>query len=146
MTARPEFTLFYMITIRVRTVFAKPIWLKITRHLLSMTLCAGNGGILLFNIRHWLILSRRIAENITFTERTEAVHRLEMYRSWFLNEILCVYSSNSLLILPISEVKPDYRDAAPVTHEYSRKIPLNIFDNQCLSPILGAPEIVLPSM
>ena len=76
---------------------------------------------------------------VTQAQRNEGMHRLEVYKKWFLDSAMQQAASEAYLIMPISDVIVNYRDAppAPVARP-------NGFDPLILSPILGAPDIVVP--
>lgn len=50
---------------------------------------------------------------ITQAQRDEAVRRLSVYKRWFLETVLKHETENPLLILPIANVTPVYRDLEP---------------------------------
>lgn len=70
------------------------------------------------------------------------MRRFDVFRRWFLKEILQVESTNSIILLPIEKLEPRYRDIFP-------RIPLvppSGINQLFLSPTLGAPEIVVPGI
>lgn len=76
---------------------------------------------------------------VTQAQRDEGMHRLEVYKKWFLDSAMEQATSEAYLIMPISDVVVNYRDAPPAS--VARP---NGFDPLILSPILGAPDIVVP--
>lgn len=54
-----------------------------------------------------------LARDITASEHAEAVRRLEVYREWFLETIMNSRSHNTLILLPIADAQPRYRDDPP---------------------------------
>ena len=78
-------------------------------------------------------------EAVGRTESDESMTRLEIYKRWFLDSFLRQESDEALLIMPISNVEVNYRDAppSPVTRPAG-------FNPLIISPILGAPDIVVP--
>jgi hypothetical protein len=57
--------------------------------------------------------SRNLEKSITQSERDEAIRKVNVYKKWFLQEILHEGTRNSFIILPIPEVAPNYRDTQP---------------------------------
>ncbi|KAF2502329.1 amidase signature enzyme [Lophium mytilinum] len=79
------------------------------------------------------------ASKIDPAQRDEAVRRINVYRQWFLSAIMASEKRNALVILPIENVSPRYRDQPPPPfHAPSGVTTLT------LSPILEAPELVVP--
>lgn len=76
---------------------------------------------------------------VTQAQRDEGMHRLDVYRKWFLDFAMQQDLTEAFLIMPISNVVVDYRDVPPPP--VARPIG---FDPLILSPILGAPDIVVP--
>lgn len=56
---------------------------------------------------------RELSAKITRSERDIAVNRLEIYRKWFLKEVMRVDEFDTLIILPIENISPRYRDELP---------------------------------
>lgn len=81
----------------------------------------------------------RLGKHVTKEQRDEGMHRLGVYKKWFLNCFLRHETDQALLIMPISNVTVDYRDvtSTPVARPTG-------FDPLIVSPILGAPDIVIP--
>lgn len=76
---------------------------------------------------------------VTKAQRDEGMHRFEVYKKWFLDSVMQQDTSEAYLIMPISNVVVNYRDVPPPP--VARP---NGFDPLILSPILGAPDIVVP--
>ena len=55
---------------------------------------------------------RDLSATITEAERDTAVTRLKVYREWFLREVMQVDKFNSIVIIPIENISPRYRDSA----------------------------------
>jgi hypothetical protein len=94
--------------------------------------------------RLWLSLTenrRELGAQVTQEQHADMNERLLVFRQWFLEHYMKVHEKDSILILPISTVKPDYRDAYPA----ARKSPSSGLRPTYLSPYLGAPELVIPS-
>lgn len=56
---------------------------------------------------------RDLSAKITQGERNIAVDQLEVYRKWFLKEVIRVDQFDTLIILPIENISPRYRDELP---------------------------------
>ena len=57
---------------------------------------------------------------ITKAKRYEAVEKLNVFRIWFRERILSFQKAHALLILPIENVHPRYRDETP-KYVYSKQ-------------------------
>ena len=55
---------------------------------------------------------RDLSAKITKAERDTAIARLEVYRKWFSQEVMQVEKRNSIVIIPIENISPRYRDEA----------------------------------
>lgn len=55
---------------------------------------------------------RDLSAKITQTERDIAIARLDVYRKWFSQEVMQVEKHDSLVIIPIENISPRYRDEA----------------------------------
>jgi hypothetical protein len=53
---------------------------------------------------------REEAEKVTPEERNEGWERIYTYRKWLLEK---VFLEGTLVVLPVDEGKPNYRDATP---------------------------------
>ena len=84
---------------------------------------------------HW---RWQLGKQVTDTEHGEGLERLRVYRSWLLQEVLRYNECNPLLILPLVHVQPNYRDTFPEPPEIQIGS-----DPLFISPILGAPDVVL---
>ncbi|KAF4539975.1 Tetratricopeptide repeat domain-containing protein [Lasiodiplodia theobromae] len=80
-----------------------------------------------------------MASKISRAERDDATDKLEVYRNWFTEKIMRVKESNTIVILPIEEISPRYRDEPPSRKFYPKGVPM-LF----LSPIIGGPELTIP--
>jgi hypothetical protein len=83
---------------------------------------------------------RELSSRIREDANVEALKRLEVYKEWFLNVVMKTEQRNTLVIIPIEEISPRYRDELPTKHFDPVGVP-NLF----LSPILKAPELTIPS-
>ena len=55
---------------------------------------------------------RDLSATITEAERETAITRLKVYREWFVREVMQVKKFNSIVIIPIENISPRYRDSA----------------------------------
>lgn len=74
------------------------------------------------------------------SQKNRAFERYSVYKDWFLKHILRSKETRTIVVLPIEELEPRYRDVPPVQPIEAPK-GINVL---YLSPILGAPEIVVP--
>ena len=59
---------------------------------------------------------REVAKNVTDDQRDELMNRLHIYKSWALDHIFRVNDGGGVLVvLPIENGEPNYRDAPPAT-------------------------------
>ncbi|KAL8963647.1 MAG: hypothetical protein Q9193_000116 [Seirophora villosa] len=79
-----------------------------------------------------------LATKITQSARDTAVKKLAVYRTWFCNIVMREQEHNSIVILPIENMSPRYRDEAR-THFDPIGVPM-LF----LSPIIRGPEFTVP--
>ncbi|KAF2108478.1 amidase signature domain-containing protein [Lophiotrema nucula] len=79
-----------------------------------------------------------LSSHITAEANVEALKRLEVYKKWFMEAIMKPEERTTLILIPIEEISPRYRDDAT-----SRFNPVGV-PNLFLSPILGAPELTIP--
>lgn len=77
---------------------------------------------------------------VTPQQHEEGLKKLEVYRKWLL-DALCLSQRNSriLIVLPIAPVEPHYRDERTESPRYQ-----SATDELFLSPILKAPDVVVP--
>jgi hypothetical protein len=87
------------------------------------------------------MIDRGLSSHITSEAHTEAIIRIEVYKSWFDEVVMKSGKQTTLVLIPIEEISPRYRDETPTTHFNPIGVP-NLF----LSPILKAPELTVPSM
>ncbi|CAJ2512035.1 Uu.00g076600.m01.CDS01 [Anthostomella pinea] len=76
---------------------------------------------------------------ITAHQHAEGLRRLQVYRTWLLEQCFGG-QKRTLMILPIANVEPNYRDTPVESPSYQSAV-----DELFVSPILGAPDMVLPS-
>lgn len=55
---------------------------------------------------------RSHSAEITTEERDDAVARLEVYREWFSREVMQSEKRSTIVIIPIENISPRYRDDA----------------------------------
>lgn len=80
-----------------------------------------------------------LSSKITQEERNEACKRLDVYKKWFLEQVAKEHETDAIVIIPIEEISPRYRDDPPLKPFNPVGVP-NLF----LSPILGGPELTIP--
>ncbi|KAI5363854.1 putative amidase [Septoria linicola] len=78
------------------------------------------------------------AEKISIKQRDDAVRRLDVYKDWLREQVLT--DTNPLVILPVADAEPKYRDDHPKTNRPMQEA----WDQLWLAPILGAPELTVP--
>lgn len=76
---------------------------------------------------------------VSESQHLDATSRMEVYRQWLLDNIFYANGKETLIILPIANVAPNYRDEASPSPDNQ-----SAFDQLFLSPILGAPDISIP--
>lgn len=79
-----------------------------------------------------------IAKGISRAQRDEAVRRLGVYKRWLLETVLV--GDHPIVILPVMKAEPTYRDTRP-----SSPATQEAWDQLWMAPILGSPEVTLPS-
>ena len=65
-----------------------------------------------FSITYQLSILRDISAKITKKARDIALDKLEVYSKWFCNIIMQVEKQNAIVVLPIENMSPRYRDEA----------------------------------
>ncbi|PVH87325.1 amidase signature enzyme [Cadophora sp. DSE1049] len=80
-----------------------------------------------------------LAAGITQEERDEAVHRLSVYEKWCSEKILKIGTKSTILLIPIENMTPRYRDEPLGRYFNPVGIPM-LF----VAPILKAPEFTVP--
>ena len=80
-----------------------------------------------------------LGRQVTQKQHQEGLRRLEVYKSWFLTKIMGGPEKHSIVVMPISEGVPNYRDQPPKTSSVQTG-----YDPLFLSPILGCPDLVVP--
>ena len=87
----------------------------IQRHPTSARLSGGNGMLdnnLCISSDPGSMNSRDLSAKITKAERDLAIARLGVYRKWFFREVMQVDKHDSIVIVPIENISPRYRDDA----------------------------------
>ncbi|CAJ2504123.1 Uu.00g115170.m01.CDS01 [Anthostomella pinea] len=79
-----------------------------------------------------------VSSHSTQGQRDSAVAKLAVYRKWMLEHVLKEGQKDALLLLPIEDMSPRYRDDPPKIDLATDLPDLHI------SPILGAPELTVP--
>lgn len=82
---------------------------------------------------------RDLSSRITEAQRDHAVQRLLVFKVWFMEHIMEVDTARTMVVLPIENIAPRYRDKA-TTDFVPQGVPM-LF----LSPIIGGPECVIPA-
>ncbi|KAK0511023.1 hypothetical protein JMJ35_006575 [Cladonia borealis] len=80
-----------------------------------------------------------IGSDITPEQRKDAMQRMEVYKEWVLQKVLHVDDQTALVVLPIKDAEPNYRDIDP-----GPAFAQDVWDPLWLSPVLEAPEISVP--
>jgi hypothetical protein len=84
--------------------------------------------------------SRGLSSHISSAAHAEALVMLEVDKDWFSDGFMTTSEQITLVIIPIEEMAPRYRDEMPTAHFNPVGVP-NLF----LSPILEAPGLTVPS-
>jgi len=82
-----------------------------------------------------------IARLIDESQKDRAWEHYAVYKDWFIRNILRPDQTRTIVVLPIEELEPRYRDVPP---DQPVETPKGI-SVLYLSPTLGAPEIVVPA-
>ncbi|KAL8713070.1 MAG: hypothetical protein Q9220_002930 [cf. Caloplaca sp. 1 TL-2023] len=80
----------------------------------------------------------KTSAQISRPARDRAVKRLEVYCSWFCNTVMREQYNNSIVILPVENILPRYRDSAKTNFD-----PIGV-PMLFLSPIIRGPEFTVP--
>ncbi|KAF5622384.1 amidase signature domain protein [Fusarium tjaetaba] len=80
-----------------------------------------------------------LGASVSDAEHEEATRRLLVYKKWLRDQLFGDEKFETLVILPVAEVKPSYRDEKVESPENQ-----SARDELFLSPILGAPDVVIP--
>ncbi|KAI9713760.1 MAG: hypothetical protein M1828_001354 [Chrysothrix sp. TS-e1954] len=80
-----------------------------------------------------------VGSKISKAARDHAVFKMEVYKEWVLQSVLQVQQETTLVVLPVMDVEPNYRDTLP-----GPPFSQDVWDSLWLSPVLGAPEITVP--
>ena len=89
---------------------------NITERLSRTRLLVGDGSTPTENEFHSFNSSshhREIGSGITRAQRNDAMQRMETYKDWVLQEVLHVDDETALVVLPIKDAEPNYRDTDP---------------------------------
>ncbi|KAF2108473.1 amidase signature domain-containing protein [Lophiotrema nucula] len=70
----------------------------------------------------------------------EALRRISIYKDWIHKTVLELDNLNTLVLIPLGDVKPQYRTEWPGLQFRDQML----WSSLLLSPILGAPELVVP--
>ena len=83
---------------------------------------------------------RDVGRLIDKSQKDRAWQRYEVYKDWFIENIIRPDDTRTIIVLPIEELEPRYRDIPPAQPVEAPKGISVLY----LSPTLGAPEIVVP--
>ena len=86
-------------------------------------------------------MTRQLGEVVSRDEHEDMERRLAIFKQWFLKFYMKVDQQDSILIFPISDVAPSYRDTYP-------GVPATAVPglrSTYLSPYIGGPELAIPS-
>ena len=89
---------------------------NITERLLRTKSLVGDGKTPTGNVFHFVNSSsqnREIGSGITLAQRNDAMQRMEVYKDWVLQEVLHIDDETALVVLPIKDAEPNYRDTDP---------------------------------
>jgi len=81
-----------------------------------------------------------IGRLINKDQRDEALRRFDVFREWFLDNILKPKEQKAIMLLPIEMLEPRYRDDPPG----APSVPPKSINVLYLSPALLGPELVVP--
>jgi len=85
------------------------------------------------------------ASKITKATRDEGISRLSIYKSWFLSTVLKSSTTNTVIILPIEDLSPRYRDESPTGSDpLVPPTPTKGTGVLFESPASGSPELTIP--
>lgn len=76
---------------------------------------------------------------VTRAQYEDATKKLDVYRDWLLDTLFLGRSTEALVILPIANATPNYRDMPSPS-----PLDQSALDELFLAPILGSPDIVVP--
>lgn len=76
---------------------------------------------------------------VSAEQHSSALLKLEVYRTWLLETVFQSHGSRTVMVLPVSCVEPHYRDE--ITKSPGSQVAT---DELFLSPILRAPDVVIP--
>ncbi|KAL8833097.1 MAG: hypothetical protein Q9170_004506 [Blastenia crenularia] len=79
-----------------------------------------------------------LSETITQAARDTAIEKLEVYRKWFCETVMRGEEHNTIIIIPIENMSPRYRDEARTCFD-----PVGV-PMLFLSPIIQGPEFTVP--
>jgi hypothetical protein len=86
--------------------------------------------------------SRKMGSGVSQEQHDDMNRRLETFKNCFLEEYMKIENQDTIVVLPISGVNPNYRDEYPGLPKSQAARGLR---TTYLSPYIGAPEITIPS-
>ncbi|MCJ1372983.1 hypothetical protein MMC20_004209, partial [Loxospora ochrophaea] len=87
-----------------------------------------------FNQWRW-----NLGKRVSPSQNESGLHQLSVYKRWFLDVVMKRETHESLLLLPVANVEPNYRDSTP-----PEPIIQHGFDPLFIPPILGSPDLFVP--
>ncbi len=106
------FTTFFTTTMNFALFTSK----NITERLLQTRSLVGDGSTPARNVSHFFNSrshNREIGSGIARAQRNDAMQRMEIYKDWVLQNVLHVDDETALVVLPIKDAEPNYRDTDP---------------------------------
>ncbi|KAF2252332.1 amidase signature enzyme [Trematosphaeria pertusa] len=90
-------------------------------------------------VGHFVQWRWQIGKQYTHAQHQEGMRRMNVYEGWWRHRILEVGKKNTLVVMMSEEVAPRYRDDPPPDCHVQPA-----WHQWWVSPILGAPEVVIP--
>lgn len=81
---------------------------------------------------------RDISAEISQKDHDEGMEKLDVFKKWFLDTVMEKGRKHTIVVIPIENMAPRYRDRATTSFN-PRGVPM-LF----LSPIIGGPELTIP--
>ncbi|PQE05256.1 Amidase protein [Rutstroemia sp. NJR-2017a BVV2] len=83
----------------------------------------------------------KFGKQYTAEQHEEGMWRMNLHEEWFLQTVMQVDTANTLVVVQSENAKPNYRDGPPPWDAYYIQ---SAWHQWWISPILGAPEIIIP--
>lgn len=81
------------------------------------------------------------AKKVTPAQNEEAWAKIAVYREWLLETVLQCESEDAIVLSPLGDISPCYRDEWPAPPCGDQQL----WEPLLMAPILGAPQIVVPA-